>query len=1519
MTRALLLLFLAVLTCQAVVLRNRPSHHKKLTKRELMQIFGVTEHENVPEYELTTVRRAKSHRRKRSETIPTSLTLKAFGTKLRLNLTLNKDFIAKSHTIEIYSANGKVRKYSGVPGEFVRGAIHGDEDSHVALHHSSRGISGAIKTANDLYVINPLPRSVHSSDGNHVIFRTRDLPEGHPLHSMTCGTKESRSHDNGPRRKRRAAGAEKTMEIMMAADYKMVQWYSLEALPSYMLSVANIMSSLFRDVSLPYKINVVVTRTAIFETNQFNAPSISSLLANFSTWVKQNNKEDDADSGHVDNAVLLTKNGCGDSCGLEGLAYDSLCGTSAQSVTKDRGLMSALTVAHEVAHNLGVGHDGTDECPDGTNIMATGSASGASSFHWSSCSSSQISSALESRQSYCFNDQPASSLSNSSFALYGTVYNAEKQCQYTFGTNFGKCAYYENRCDKLFCQEKGSSGCIALAYPPAQGTYCGPNKWCIYGECVPDGTTAPKPVHGSWGEWGEYTVCNQECGLGVQWRNRSCNNPAPANGGADCVGDDKGHYKTCNTEPCPADTPTFRLSQCQAMQKDYTDFFDGNQPCQLVCGSATAAYYFGPVKDGTKCVPGSRSNDICIKGECQPVGCDLVLNSGNEYDRCKVCKGDGSTCQLYTGSDMNGYATQGQYHLTDIPSQSLDISVKEVGGTFNFLGFKVGNASNLAIGLPSYSSTYDLDGTKIYYDMEGWYYPDEIRTVDRIPKPIRVYLVNFYQVKSEGVSWKYYGPVTTDSAPPTYMWQPTQWGSCTKSCARGMQTRQLICVRTDDNSTVSSALCNHLEKTNTVQPCNLQDCPPHWHLTEWTKCSKSCGNGSHTRQLYCAQLSATDGQKAVADTECSGEKPVLPTFERCNEIMCPAEWSTTTWSKCSVSCGGGTRSRTYTCKRINGDGNAVTVSNLECSYASTPSTTETCNADILCPVWKVVYSECSVTCGGGTKTPSVVCGLDTKDEKLDDSKCDAATKIDKSTLEKRICGTESCSEYHYVTKESTCSVTCGAGLMTVTVECQNKRDATVVDDSFCTHSVKPTPSATKECSAGVCPVRHVWKTKYSECSKSCGGGTKSLLVYCVKEGTTTAVDDLLCDAATKPAPATEPCAETACPIVYKWTVTYGECSVTCSTGKQAARAVCIRGNDAATVEDFLCVNLTKPELVDKVCNMGDCPPTYAWKHVLSECSVSCGTGIQTSSVVCVRDTDEAEMSNDMCDASTKPVAVTKACSLEPCPQKHDWKATHGECVASCGPGSRLKTLECIEIKSGFVVESSLCHGLAIPDDQACEVKACEPVFETTSMPPSYAVGCYSDIPSPRRLPIFIDAFEISEPAALIKKCAEEAHARGYEYFSTQFTTECWAGDSSAANTFYLNGIADSCVDGVGREASNFVYRIGAPSVVKSVLPLVKLGCYTDDLETSRPLPEGIDNFRSLVDWSKSDLNSAAIISRCAVATSRRNWKVFGVQYFGECWSGETAEETFSRGGRSSECTNGIGTYNEYSVYQFYEE
>jgi len=39
-----------------------------------------------------------------------------------------------------------------------------------------------------------------------------------------------------------------------------------------------------------------------------------------------------------------------------------------------------------------------------------------------------------------------------------------------------------------------------------------------------------------WSQWSEWATC---CGGEQQSRMRTCTNPAPSNGGADCVGDDK--------------------------------------------------------------------------------------------------------------------------------------------------------------------------------------------------------------------------------------------------------------------------------------------------------------------------------------------------------------------------------------------------------------------------------------------------------------------------------------------------------------------------------------------------------------------------------------------------------------------------------------------------------------------------------------------------------------------------------------------------------------------------------------------------------------------------------------------------------------------------------------------------------------------------------------------------------------------------------------------------------------------
>ena len=57
------------------------------------------------------------------------------------------------------------------------------------------------------------------------------------------------------------------------------------------------------------------------------------------------------------------------------------------------------------------------------------------------------------------------------------------------------------------------------------------------------------PVDGGWSEWTDFTECSESCGGGTKTRSRSCTNPAPADGGAQCQGESS-EEETCNTEAC---------------------------------------------------------------------------------------------------------------------------------------------------------------------------------------------------------------------------------------------------------------------------------------------------------------------------------------------------------------------------------------------------------------------------------------------------------------------------------------------------------------------------------------------------------------------------------------------------------------------------------------------------------------------------------------------------------------------------------------------------------------------------------------------------------------------------------------------------------------------------------------------------------------------------------------------------------------------------------------------------------
>ena len=57
------------------------------------------------------------------------------------------------------------------------------------------------------------------------------------------------------------------------------------------------------------------------------------------------------------------------------------------------------------------------------------------------------------------------------------------------------------------------------------------------------------PVNGTWSDW-VVGACTKTCGGGSQTNTRTCDNPAPAHGGAACDGTDKKEVE-CNTQACP--------------------------------------------------------------------------------------------------------------------------------------------------------------------------------------------------------------------------------------------------------------------------------------------------------------------------------------------------------------------------------------------------------------------------------------------------------------------------------------------------------------------------------------------------------------------------------------------------------------------------------------------------------------------------------------------------------------------------------------------------------------------------------------------------------------------------------------------------------------------------------------------------------------------------------------------------------------------------------------------------------
>ncbi|MXQ87588.1 hypothetical protein E5288_WYG017782 [Bos mutus] len=185
-------------------------------------------------------------------------------------------------------------------------------------------------------------------------------------------------------------------------------------------------------------------------------------------------------------------------------------------------------------------------------------------------------------------------------------------------------------------------------------------------------------------------------------------------------------------------------------------------------------------------------------------------------------------------------------------------------------------------------------------------------------------------------------------------WSP--WEECTRSCGRGNRTRTRTC-----NNPSAQHGGRPCEGTAVeIIMCNIRPCPVHgaWSTWQpWGTCSVSCGKGTQTRARLC-----NNPPPSFAGSYCDGAETQI---QVCNERHCPIDgkWATwTSWSACSVSCGGGARQRTRDCSdpAPQYGGNKCEGSDVQSDF---------CNSDS-CPThgnwspWSG-WGICSRTCNGG--------------------------------------------------------------------------------------------------------------------------------------------------------------------------------------------------------------------------------------------------------------------------------------------------------------------------------------------------------------------------------------------------------------------------------------------------------------------------------------------------------------------------------------------------------------------------
>uniref|UniRef100_A0AAR2IS03 A disintegrin-like and metallopeptidase (reprolysin type) with thrombospondin type 1 motif, 7 n=1 Tax=Pygocentrus nattereri TaxID=42514 RepID=A0AAR2IS03_PYGNA len=456
------------------------------------------------------------------------------------------------------------------------------------------------------------------------------------------------------------------------------------------------------------------------------------------------------------------------------------------------------------------------------------------------------------------------------------------------------------------------------------------------------------------------------------------------------------------------------------------------------------------------------------------------------------------------------------------------------------------------------------------------------------------------------------------------VWWTGEWQKCSSSCGEwGLTKRTVVCIRSlglDEQEALQPTECQHLPRPDPLSRCNMQvPCPADWITGNWSECSRSCAGGMQTRQVTCSWNTGVDCDlqaKPASSLPCNiQECPVnvdvdgsgsgssskgvfndinsIPydnhllkfaigtTRAKPQDVLHETSESTTTYPlevNSSTSPGSQYEHIEMSSNIGTNAEDFITLNN----FSQEPPSSQA--------LYNPAENTSSMTSSAGPESlPHVELHNDLQSSSW--ISADLPTTI-VPDAKSQPSGTISPavtlgSEHVDPTRQqwaspgplvTWCSTSCGLGAIWRSVHCSTG------NESDCDMTKRPAPA--RRCYLRPCST---WKmSNWSKCSKNCGGGMKLREVQCYDMRDQRLLRPFHCQAVSLRPPARLPCNTQLCLDWY--TSSWGQCSELCGGGEQQRLVTC--------PEDGRCNEVQRPSYIQP-CNTQPCAQwvTGSWGQV----------------------------------------------------------------------------------------------------------------------------------------------------------------------------------------------------------------------------------------------------------------------------------------------------------------------------------